>query len=444
MRFCRRKANLDEPSLPDINTEDSRSEEISDIIDRMPTRWAMWTALITGILITFVIALGFIIKYPDTVVGQITITTVKAPVRLVTQNAGRLRLLCKDGQPIQKHEIIAYIESGTNYDDLLWLSHFLDTVDLHSTYQLPDRPLALGDISSLYNTFVLAKQQFDLINTSPLYKNMLTSLKQQIRADENVVDLMTHELHLKKELLQNTSRLLQQDSALLLSNELTVEAFQSRKDEWLSRQDAYVNLQTNRLVKETEIANHKVEIAKINIEAEEAIRQAFLNYGKAYNELVSTLQTWKSHHLITSPIDGQLAYLGFWRENVYVNNGQELFSIIPKQNEVIGEVQLSAEGAGKVKVGQEANVKLVDFPYNEFGKLTGKVRSLSRVTQKLTTTNGTVETYLAVIEFPEGIRSNFGIPLTLNPEAKGQVEIITRSKRLIHRLFDNIKAKQEK
>ena len=404
----------------------------------------MWTALITGILITVVIALGFIIKYPDTVVGQITITTVKAPVRLVTQNAGRLRLLCKDGQPIQKHEVIAYIESGTNYNDLLWLSHFLDTVDLHTAYQLPDRALALGDISSLYNTFVLAKQQFDLINTSPLYKNMLTSLKQQIQADENVVDLMTHELHLKKELLQNTSRLLQQDSSLLLSNELTMEAFQSRKDEWLSRQDAYVNLQTNRLVKETEIANHKVEIAKINIEAEEAIRQAFLNYGKAYNELVSTLQTWKSHHLITSPIDGQLAYLGFWRENVYVNNGQELFSIIPKQNEVIGEVQLSAEGAGKVKVGQEANVKLVDFPYNEFGKLTGKVRSLSRVTQKLTTTNGTVETYLAVIEFPEGIRSNFGIPLTLNPEAKGQVEIITRSKRLIHRLFDNIKAKQEK
>lgn len=404
----------------------------------------MWTALITGILITVVIALGFIIKYPDTVVGQITITTVKAPVRLVTQNAGRLRLLCKDGQPIQKHEVIAYIESGTNYNDILWLSHFLDTVDLHTAHQLPDRPLALGDISSLYNTFVLAKQQFDLINTSPLYKNMLTSLKQQIQTDENVVDLMTHELHLKKELLQNTSRLLQQDSSLLLSNELTMEAFQSRKDEWLSRQDAYVNLQTNRLVKETEIANHKVEIAKINIEAEEAIRQAFLNYGKAYNELVSTLQTWKSHHLITSPIDGQLAYLGFWRENVYVNNGQELFSIIPKQNEVIGEVQLSAEGAGKVKVGQEANVKLVDFPYNEFGKLTGKVRSLSRVTQKLTTTNGTVETYLAVIEFPEGIRSNFGIPLTLNPEAKGQVEIITRSKRLIHRLFDNIKAKQEK
>lgn len=348
----------------------------------------MWTALITGILITFIVVLGFIIKYPDTVVGQITITTVKAPVRLITQNAGRLHLLCKDGQFIKEHEIIAYIESGTNYNDLLWLSHFLDTVDIHSTYKLPNRPLALGDISSLYNTFILTKQQFDLINTSPLYKNMQASLKQQIQADENVVNLMTHELHLKKELLQNTSCLLQQDSALLLNNELTIEAFQSRKDEWLSRQDAYVNLQTNRLVKETEIANHKVEIAKINIEADETIRQAFINCSKAYNELVSALQTWKIHHLISSPIEGQLAYLGFWRENVHVNNGQELFSVIPEQNEVMGEVQLSAEGAGKVKIGQEANVKLVDFPYNEFGKLIGKVRSLSRVTQKLTTTNG--------------------------------------------------------
>ena len=27
------------------------SEEVRDIVDRMPTRWAMWTALITFILI---------------------------------------------------------------------------------------------------------------------------------------------------------------------------------------------------------------------------------------------------------------------------------------------------------------------------------------------------------------------------------------------------------
>lgn len=51
-----------------------RCEEVQAIIDRMPTVGATWVAVITGILIGMIFLLGFIIKYPDTVDGQITIT----------------------------------------------------------------------------------------------------------------------------------------------------------------------------------------------------------------------------------------------------------------------------------------------------------------------------------------------------------------------------------
>ena len=76
---------------------EERSEEIQDIIERMPTHWAMWTALVTGCLMGVVILLGFLIKYPDVVTGQVSITAEKAPVRLVSGATGRIRLLQANG-----------------------------------------------------------------------------------------------------------------------------------------------------------------------------------------------------------------------------------------------------------------------------------------------------------------------------------------------------------
>lgn len=52
--------------------------------------------------------------------------------------------------------------------------------------------------------------------------------------------------------------------------------------------------------------------------------------------------------------------------------------------------------------------------------------------------------YRVMISFPDGMRTNFGKELALDFESIGNVEIVTKRKRLIERLFDNLKAKTEK
>lgn len=71
----------------------ARSEEVQDIIERMPTYWVKWIALCTGCLMGIILVLSFLIRYPDTVDGQISITSNIAPVRLVAHTSGRLHLL---------------------------------------------------------------------------------------------------------------------------------------------------------------------------------------------------------------------------------------------------------------------------------------------------------------------------------------------------------------
>lgn len=148
--------------------------------------------------------------------------------------------------------------------------------------------------------------------------------------------------------------------------------------------------------------------------------------------------------MLYAPVAGELEYLGFWRDNSFVQAGQELFSVIPDKNNILGEVTIPSFGAGKVETGQTANVKINNYPYDEYGLMKGVVKSVSRITNKLKTQNGDVDAYLVVISFPNGTVTNFGKTLPLDFESKGTAEIITKRKRLIERLFDNLKAKGEK
>ena len=420
------------------------SEEVRDIVDRMPTRWGMWTALITFILIGVVVILGFVIKYPDTVLGEITVTSESAPVRLSAQSSGRLRLVRRNGENLKKGDYVAYMESGVDYPDFLWLDRFLDTVDIHKSFMIPNRKLLLGDMTSAYNSFAQSKWKLDLLRHSGLYDNMRSSLREQIRADRALMESLLREREVKQELLDGTGKLLHEDSLLMQEKGISKEAYQSRRDEWLNRREACQNVESNRLVKEADISRSNLELVRTDIEEQEALLSAYSELESAFNALCNVVRLWKEHYLFVSPVSGELEYLGFWKEYAFVDAAQELFCIIPEEGRIVGEVYLSPSGAGKVKTGQEAGVKLMDYPYDEFGKLTGRVASVSMMTRKIGTQEGTAEVYLALIDFPDGAKTNFGQRLRLNPESKGTIEIITKPKRLIQRLFDNLKSKTEK
>ena len=141
--------------------ENIKSEEVQAIIDRMPTRWAKYVSLITAILISLIILSGFIISYPDTVDGQISVTANIAPVRLVANVSGRLHLLEQSKSKLREGDVIAYIESGADYRDILQLDsmmkYYIPGDEISSSFPFS---FALGDVSSAYNAFVIANTEY--------------------------------------------------------------------------------------------------------------------------------------------------------------------------------------------------------------------------------------------------------------------------------------------
>ena len=440
----------------DIKTSDAvKSEEVQAIIDRMPVQWAKYVSLITGILIALIIGSGFVIRYHDTVEGQISVTASMAPVRLVANTSGRLHPLEANKTMLRAGDVIACIESGADYRDILLLDSLLNqfihviappTVIAGSDPQSPlpaftfPFALALGDIASAYNAFIIATKEYERIKNTDIYETMRRILTRQIATDKDVAANMGRELALRIQTIFGSAEQLEKDEMLLAIVAITEEEYEEKRQRHLSKEESYINLKSSLLSKQSEINRTGLEIQRINLEEKENIEKALSELMTATNNLSNMIRLWKEKYLQIAPLDGELEYLGFWRENSFVASGQELFSIIPKENDIVGEVLILSLGAGKVEVGQTANVKINKFPYDEYGLLKGRVESIARISNRIEMREGTGEAYQVLISFPDGFVTNFGIPLFLDFESKGSVEIITKPKRLIQRLFDNLKS----
>lgn len=75
-----------------------RSEELGEIIDRMPMAFGKWVALAVVIFAALFLLFGWIIKYPDMVTGQIKINAQNPTIRLVANSTGNLLLLSHKAQ----------------------------------------------------------------------------------------------------------------------------------------------------------------------------------------------------------------------------------------------------------------------------------------------------------------------------------------------------------
>lgn len=167
---------------------EKRSEEVADIIERMPTGWTNLVVVVITAIVLVLVTLGFVIKYPDTVTGQISVTGEKAPVRLVASIPGRLKLLVENNAEVTKGECLGYIETGARYEDVLLLDSICCvTLGMNTHMNLPD-DLELGALSAYYNDFVLSYVQFDQLRQTKVYDNMRRTLMNQQLSDRQVAE----------------------------------------------------------------------------------------------------------------------------------------------------------------------------------------------------------------------------------------------------------------
>lgn len=422
-----------------------RTEEVQHIIERIPTNFGI---IVTGVVLFISVALlffGWIIKYPDIVKGRITVNSTVSPLKLISNTSGKLRLnSVKSLQYVKEGQIIGYIENPANpgnvhFVDSLMQNFSIDNDKILNLHLNLPRNYSMGELNIKYYEFINNLQVYiDNKENTPIFKQC-ESLKQILKQQEKARSSAMERLKMNITSLTFAHKFYRRDSMLFLRKIISESELDKSEMTYNTSKDNYQGLLNNSINVTQQIQETKGKIQELLIQEPDKDKQLTMALISTYNDLRDNIKIWEQKYVFKAPFNGRVQFLKFWTNDQFVQSGEQIFTMIPKAEKIIGQAILPLNGAGKVRAGQEVIVKFDDYPYVEYGSVKGKVKSISLTTSTIKTAEGDMDNYMVLVDFPNNIRTNYGMKLNLKAELKGTAEIIADDRKLIQRLFDNLK-----
>jgi multidrug efflux pump subunit AcrA (membrane-fusion protein) len=416
----------------------SNETEMDEIISEKPSFIVRWGISLLFLVLLFLLVIAWFIQYPDIVEARGHLNSINAPKELIVHNSGKLvKLFAKEGQKVSKNEIVGYMESIADPEEVIFLSTYLDTLSIllesktinQMTGALPAPFKTLGELQSPYQIFIQASTNF----TNYLGNGFYLKKRMMLNNDMEYLKKL-HSTLLDQKLLT------EQDLALsdttfkaqeVLNHEKVISAmdYRNERSKLIAKKIslpqilyAIINNESNQNEKLKEIA-----------ELENQIQQQKELFIQSTNTLKSQIEEWKRKYLIIAPIDGEINFLTFIQENQQLKQEQVLAFINPDNSSFYIEALIPQNNFGKVKNGQRVWVKFLAYPSGEFGKVKGQIEFISSISSD--------SGYLARLTLPEGLTTNYKRIIQYRTGLTVQIDIITNKRRLLERFFNNFRSK---
>jgi multidrug resistance efflux pump len=411
-----------------------RSEEVQDILTKVPHWMIRWgTILIFGIIIMLFFTSWFL-KYPDVVKTEIVITTNIPPEKLVAKTSGRITaILVKDKSIVAQNTHLAVIENAANYKDILLLKNIIDKTDItNSKKNFPFNSLQnlqLGDVESAFAIFQKDYIADDLNNNLQPFQVENNAQKSESGQIKERLILLIQQKELNEQELKLQKNEISRYTTLNSKGVISDQEFESKKLNYLQAEKNYKSLLSSiSQLKSSLIDNSRatqgtqINSTKEAVNLDRSVTQSFYQLKKA-------IKDWELNYTLKSSIAGEVTFLQVWTENQTITSGDNVFSIIPTtQKGFVGKVKAPALNSGKIKLGQQVNIRLSNFPDREFGVLKGEIKNISLVPDK----DGNL---LIDVVLPKGLQTSYKKQIPFQQEMKGSAEIITEDLRLLERIL---------
>jgi len=414
-----------------------RSEEVQDIISQVPGWLLRWGISLIFLLFIALLAISWFIRYPDVIKASVVVTTDPAPINLVSRASGKILLLKKQNENVSKDEVLAVLQTNANYEDVLRLERTLTDTDLDADYQHIHlsfkQPTQAGELQSFLNNAIRALQELTAFQQNDLHLKQISHLQKQITSYKNLNQNLNKQLGLMQQETVLSHEQFKTDSLLLAQKVIAPLDFNKAKGSYLVQQRSLKNTEASIISNQLQIGGLEKQLTELEIDKNAKEDQLLTVATNSLNELTSQIKKWKENYLFIAPNAGSVAYLGFIENDQFIESGKPMFALLPNSKQLIAKAELPVAGAGKVKVkvGQKVNIRLSNYPYEQFGMLRGSVESISEIPEK--------EKYTVLINLPDGMTSTYNKQLNFRPQLQGETEIITEDLRVLERVFYQIR-----
>jgi multidrug resistance efflux pump len=412
-----------------------------------------WGITYVFIFMLIIIVGSNFISYPDVVSAKAEISTINPPVHLMANVNGKInRVLVDNNTTVKKGIALLLLESSANWEDILYLKNTLAELSKFAETGSINRPidlqkfsgkLSLGSLQSYYADFVGSYHEL------AEYYSFGYNLKEIEAKEQQLEDMMkVNKLLVERKQIINNQLKVGLDQMAMDSLDYSVAgvskySFNERKQTILNTKgtvnDAYKEEASNL----SSISQLKYEIQSFKIKNEIEEKRLLMTLKQKLQILQSNLDTWEKSYVIESPVNGKVNFASIWAENQNVKAGEIVVSVIPNEKaRAKVRVQFPIQKSGKVKNGQKVNIKLDNFPFNEYGMLRGKIDNKSDVPNNIVSNGegGTIMMYSADVKLDNGLVTSYKVSLPLVQEMYGSAEILTDNTSLLMRFLSPLKA----
>ena len=414
------------------------SAEVSEFMGR-PPHWLLQsgTTMLAAVL-TLLLILSVVIKYPDTITARLTVSGTQPVVEVVARQSGHLESLrIREKQRVAKGEILAVVQSPARSATALALIEKLNRLAPEITGEGAVFSVAfapeegLGKLQDSYANFLGAFNQLRSVIADDYAQKAGTLLRRQLEGKQaQIVTLRAQQENSRRELELSRAKY-ERMKVLHARNSISTAQLQDEEMATLAQLRAEGAAQKLRTDTEIEAARMEKELRDLEHGRHESLDLAREKVRVSLNKLRGELDVWEADYVLRAPADGLVAFYDFWSDQQYVTAGRQVFLIVPETTRLVGRMPVSQGGTGKIKPGQTVRIRFDDFPFKEFGLVTGRVQSVSMVARE--------GANLVLVDIPYPMVTNFKKRIQFKQDMTGEASVVTEDIRLLGRILYEIR-----
>jgi multidrug efflux pump subunit AcrA (membrane-fusion protein) len=423
---------------------DLRTEEVRDILRRMPHWTIRWGTTVIAAAIVVLLIFSFLFRYPDMITSEVVISASNPPAEIKARSTGKITgIYIANEENVHKGQTLAVIENPAKLEDMeqvkayvAEMKPFISSPDLSLEVKAPSS-LVLGQVQESFSSFLKQLADYQNFILQKFYAERITALEGQIAMQQQMLIRLEAQQKIEEQRFRLSTQSYQRDSSLFEKKAISEEEFDQSKSSFLSQKRNLEDICSQQVTTRSGIYDLQQQKATLEQDNDTKLKEYTTSLTQAYSLLGTAIDNWFLAYVLTSPIDGKASFNKIWALNQNITEGETLLTIVPDTPScLVGKAYIPVEGAGKVKPGQRVNIKLSNYPYLEYGMIIGKV------TQKAPVPVNNL--YAVEIGLSQKLTTNYGKTLDMQQELHGNSEIITDDLRLIERIIYPVKMVIEK
>lgn len=391
--------------------------------------------------LTTLLIFGFFVSFNQTIQAEALITSNPPPVTLLSRIDGNIQdIKILSGDKVEEGEVLAVLESSGNFMDIIYLDSTLsidDGISLTVDELLEYYPtnLKLGpSIQAVYTSYIESYLSHILLKSLDIEQGNINSLEERRAATSN-------QILAKRQQLQNSISKLKSGKKNLDRYTQLFEKGVFSENEMDIENRRYLDLLNQKSKSQEELESLRISFSDISNQSKSSqsylTRNSVMSLSRLQLErqkLLSEISQWKENYLFTSPISGTISTYDSWHKNQEVKEGENIFTIVPTNNEnIFAKCKVPVQNTGSLVKGQKVLIHIDNYPYPEWGALIGTVKSVSDV-PKLEK----IPYYLVDVEL-KNLETNFNKTLQFKQNMNGQAYILLNELSLFERIMFNLR-----